>query len=104
VHHYAKDSALREPHKSPTSEAESDILPEEQELPEELPEEFPEFNTVEDLRQWLGIDDNTPSEDLSPEEELLGSPEEELLKIPEEELLEIPEFNWTEDLRQYLEL
>jgi hypothetical protein len=126
VHHYAKDSALREPHS--TSEAESDILP------EELPEEFPEFNTVEDLRQWLGIDDNTPSEDLSPEEELLGSPEEELLAefnlellgspqeellgSPEEELLAefnfellgspeeelLPEFNWTEDLRQYLEL
>jgi hypothetical protein len=89
VHHYAKDSALREPHS--TSEAESDILP----------EEFPEFNTVEDLRQWLGIDDNTPSEDLSPEEdmspeeellaefnlELLGSPEEELLGSAEEELL-----------------
>jgi hypothetical protein len=56
-------------------------------------EEFPEFNTVEDLSKWLGIDDMTPSEDLSPEEEM--------------KLLEsgrIPEFNWTEDLRRCLEL
>ena len=126
VHHYPKDSALREPQTSPsepvktfastpmkknttmdaavqtTSEAESES---KESL---LAEELPEFNTVEDLRQWLGIDDMTPSQ--SPEEELLGSPEEELLAefnlellgSPEEELL--PEFNWTEDLRQYLEL
>jgi hypothetical protein len=86
------------------SEAESDILqesllasPEEQELPE--------FNTVEDLSEWLGIDDTTPSEAesdiLTSEEEdkLLASPEEEM------ELLESgQEFNWTEDLRRYLEL
>jgi hypothetical protein len=47
--------------------------------PEE--EELPEFNTVEDLRQWLGLsmDDTTTSE-------------------------EIPEFNTAEDLRQWLGL
>jgi uncharacterized coiled-coil protein SlyX len=95
------------------SEAESDILqesllasPEEQELPE--------FNTVEDLSEWLGLsmDDTTPSEAesdiLTSEEEdkLLASPEE--VGSPEEEMelleSEIPEFNWTEDLRQWLEL
>jgi hypothetical protein len=44
----------------------------------------------------------------SPEEELLGSLDEELLANLEEELLaseeELPEFNWTEDLRRWLEL
>jgi hypothetical protein len=44
-------------------------------------EELPEFNTVEDLREWLGLsmDDTTTSE-------------------------EIPEFNTAEDLRQWLGL
>jgi hypothetical protein len=75
------------------SEAESHILTSQESLlasPEE--QELPEFNTVEDLREWLGMDDTTPSEDLSPEEQM--------------ELLEsgIPEFNWTEDFTQYLEL
>jgi transposase len=145
VHHYAKeqDSALREPQTSPTdtsgdlrtgpsptdhsvileslrnkildkgaSEAESDILKNQESL---LPEEFPEFNTVEDLREWLGIDDMTPSEDPSPEfntvedlTEWLGiddmTPSEDLSPEEEMKLLEIPEFNWTEDLRQYIEL
>jgi DNA-binding transcriptional MerR regulator len=83
---------------SPTgaSEAESDILTSQESLLASTEEEeLPEFNNVEDLREWLGLsmDDTTPSEDLSPEEEM--------------ELLEsgrIPEFNWTEDLRRCLEL
>jgi hypothetical protein len=129
LHYYPKDSALREPQTSPTS-PDLTTPPTPTDYSEELPEEFPEFNTVEDLRQWLGIDDNTPSQSPeilgSREEELiadfnlelLGSPEEELLGSREEELLadfnlellgspeeeHLPEFNWTEDLRQYLEL
>jgi hypothetical protein len=123
VHHYAteQDSALREPQTSPTdtsemadlrtgpsptdhsvilkslrnkilgtgaSEEKSDILQESL-----LPEELPEFNTVEDLREWLGLsmDEMTPSEVLSPEEEM------KLLESGQE-------FNWTEDLRRCLEL
>ena len=107
VHHYAKDSALREPQTSSTR-ADLTTAPTSTDCSEQLPEEFPEFNSVEDLRQWLGIDDNTSSEDLSPEEDM--SPEEELLAEFNLELLgspeegHLPEFNWTEDLRQYLEL
>jgi hypothetical protein len=115
LHYYPKDSALREPHS--TSEDQSQ---------EELPEEFPDFNTVEELKQWLGIDDNTPSpspallanppecteEELiadfnTTEEELIADFNLELLGSPAEELPEVlgsPEFNWTEDFRQYLEL
>jgi hypothetical protein len=137
LHYYPKDSARREPHS--TSEAKS-------ESQEELPEEFPDFNSVEEMKKWLGIDDNTPSPEeellaefnsgLLPEEKLLPAEEEviadfnldllasppefntteeeviadfnlELLGSPEcteKELLGSPDSNWTEDLRQYLEL
>jgi hypothetical protein len=64
--------------------------PEEEELlesPEE--EELPEFNTVDDLRQWLGLSTDAPSEEI-PES---VSPEEKL-----------PEFNSVEDLKQWLGL
>jgi hypothetical protein len=69
------------------------------------------------MKQWLGIDDNTPS----PEEEFLAEfnsellPEEKLLPAEDEVIADfnldllgspehLPEFNWTEDFRQYLEL
>jgi hypothetical protein len=63
-----------------TSEAEWVIA-----SPEE--EELPEFNTVEDLRQWLG----------------LCSPMDATVQTTSEEE-ELPEFNTAEDLRQWLGL
>jgi hypothetical protein len=63
-----------------TSEAEWVIA-----SPEE--EEFPEFNTVEDLRQWLG----------------LCSPMDATVQTTSEEE-EVPEFNSVEDLRQWVGL
>jgi hypothetical protein len=63
-----------------TSEAEWVIA-----SPEEEEEELPEFNTVEDLRQWLG----------------LCSPMDETVQTTSEEE-ELPEFNSEEDLRQWV--
>jgi hypothetical protein len=63
--------------------------------PEE--EELPEFNSVEDLRQWLGLCspmDATVQTTSEEEMELLASRDEE----------ELPEFNSVEDLRQWLGL
>jgi hypothetical protein len=65
--------------------------------PEE--EELPEFNTVEDLRQWLGL--------CSPMDATVQTTSEEIpewvIVSPEEEE-ELPEFNTVEDLRQWLGL
>jgi hypothetical protein len=75
LHYYPKDS--EEPHSTKTDLTTS---------PTPTEEEFPDFNTVEEMKQWLGIDDNTPS----PEEELLAEfnsgllPEEKLLPAEEE--------------------
>jgi hypothetical protein len=103
LHYYPKDS--EEPH---TTKADLTTSP----TPTE--EKFPDFNTVEEMKQWLGIDDNTPS----PEEEFLAEfnskllPEEKLSPAEEEVIADFnldllgspPEFNWTQDFRQYLEL
>jgi hypothetical protein len=60
-------------------------------------EELPEFNSVEDLRQWLGL--------CSPMDATVQTTSEEIPEMvivsPEEEL---PEFNSVEDLRQWLGL
>jgi hypothetical protein len=102
LHYYPKDS--EEP------ETKADLTT----SPSPTEEEFPDFNTVEEMKQWLGIDDNTPS----PEEEFLAEfnsellPEEKLSPAEEEVIADFnldllgspPEFNWTEDFRQYLEL
>jgi hypothetical protein len=78
-------------HEEELSPDEEELLesPEEEELLEspEEEEELPEFNTVDDLRQWLGL--------CSPSEEIPES------VSPEEK---IPEFNSVEDLKQWLGL
>ena len=56
-------------------------------------EELPEFNTVEELSQWLGLDSSMEVQTTSEEIPESASPEEEL-----------PEFNGIEDLRQWLGL
>jgi uncharacterized coiled-coil protein SlyX len=50
-------------------------------------EELPEFNTIEDLKQWLGLCSEEVPESASPEEEE-----------------ELPEFNYIEELKQWLGL
>ena len=57
------------------------------------PEELPEFNSVEDLRKWLGLDSSMEVQTTSEEIPESASPEEEL-----------PEFNSVEALKQWLGL
>jgi hypothetical protein len=56
-------------------------------------EELPEFNTVEELSQWLGLDSSMEVQTTSEEIPESASPEEEL-----------PEFNSVEALKQWLGL
>jgi hypothetical protein len=111
VHHYGKkqDSALREPHTSQTDISEPEVV-----------KTFASTPTGASMRKTsstmdAAVQTTSEAESVTPEEELLGSPDEELLANLEEELLaseeellaseeELPEFDWTEDLRQWLEL
>jgi hypothetical protein len=81
-------------HSTKTVPTTSEKIPEMVIVSPEEEEELPEFNTVEDLRQWLGL--------CSPMDETVPTTSEEIPEIvivsPKEE--EIPEFKSVEDLRQ----
>jgi hypothetical protein len=71
---------------------------EEEELLVSPEEEIPEFNSVEDLRQWLGLCSSMDATVQTTSEEIPDM----VIVSPEEE--ELPEFNSVEDLRQWLGL
>jgi hypothetical protein len=119
LHYYGteQDSALREPHSSPTDISEvADFIPVKTFATTPAGASMRKTSCVMDAA--VQTTSEAESDILSLEEELLGSLEEELLGSLEEELLvspeeemellasgeELPELNWTEDLRQWLEL